>query len=57
MSKLQIETVHNVKCNIIFLKGIKSAIPRKWIKIINNTDLQIMKTIKAEKKATNTATD
>ena len=50
MSKLQIETVYNVKCNFIFLNGIKSAIPKKWLQIIKNTDLHVMKTIKAEKQ-------
>ena len=48
MTKIQIETNYNVKCNFLYLNSLKAAIPKKWLEIIKSTELFLFQSIKAE---------
>ena len=41
MTKAQLETKYGIKCEILFYNGLQSAIPKKWIEIINLNDTVI----------------
>ena len=48
MTKIQIETNYNVKCNFLYLNRLKAAIPKKWLEIIKSTELFLFQSITAE---------
>ena len=41
MTKAQLETKYDIKCETLFYNGLQSAIPKKWIEIINSIDAVI----------------